>query len=94
MKCMARGRTALDPENEDPNQRRRMADAADLDERQEVIIREFQERHQNVQENFDRQNFELGLAEAGEDLVNFNGEIEHHQDNNNDNWQQEQADQH
>ena len=41
MKCMARGRRALDHENEDPNQRRRMADAADLDERQEVIIREF-----------------------------------------------------
>ena len=57
MKCMATGRmarNAQDGENEDPNNRQRLADAADLDERQEVAIREFQERHQNVQVNFDR----------------------------------------
>ena len=68
MKCMASGRSAGNNgnmNNDDPNNRRRHADAADLDERQEVAIREFQERHQNVQVNFDNRMFGLGLAEAG-----------------------------
>ena len=72
MKCMARGRAAgrnADVAEGDQNNRRRQADAADLDERQEVVIREFQERRQNVQENFDRDNFGGGLAEAGQDLA-------------------------
>lgn len=54
---------------------RRMADAAELDERQEVAIREFQERRQNMQVNFDNRNFRLGLAEAGQDLVEMSEEI-------------------
>lgn len=77
MKCMATGRmanNAQDGENEGPNNRQRLADAADLDERQEVAIREFQERHQNVQVNFDRQNFGGGLVEAGQELVDFEGD--------------------
>ena len=44
MKCMAAGinpRNAAAEGNEDPSNRRRLADAADLDERQEVAIREF-----------------------------------------------------
>ena len=45
MKCMASGRgNNANLNGADPNNRRRHADAADLDERQEVAIREFQER--------------------------------------------------
>ena len=31
-------------------------------------------RYQNVQVEFDRRNFGLGLAEAGQELVDFNGD--------------------
>ena len=66
MKCMSAGRYQPNANEQEGEQgRRRYADAADLDERQEVAIREFQVRYQNVQVDFDNRNFALGLAEAG-----------------------------
>ena len=79
MKCMASGRDGAN--NANLNQGGHAADAAELDPRQEVVIREFQERHQNVQANFDNQMFGLGLAEAGEELVEFDGNVANHRPN-------------